>query len=95
MSMINNKENKIIGSWEVKKGKVVKDDNCERINILVDEHLTFISDDESGWKKLYQDPKDSRYWELTFPESDVYGGGPPKLTVRSLTSIITDYNLNE
>jgi len=29
MSLINKKEYKILGSWEVKNGKVVKDDNCE------------------------------------------------------------------
>ena len=35
---------------------------------------------EGGWSKLYRDPSDGRLWELTFPNSEWHGGGPPCLT---------------
>ena len=34
----------------------------------------------SGWEQLFQDPRDGRYWELTFPEGSLHGGGPRLLT---------------
>jgi immunity protein 27 of polymorphic toxin system len=31
------------------------------------------------WSKLYLDPVDGGYWELTYPQSEMHGGGPPQL----------------
>jgi hypothetical protein len=28
---------------------------------------------------LYRDPVTGRLWELTWPQSDLHGGGPPRL----------------
>ena len=30
--------------------------------------------------KIYRDPKDARLWELSYPQSEMHGGGPAKLT---------------
>jgi len=30
---------------------------------------------------LYRDPDDGRYWERTYPQSELHGGGPPELRV--------------
>jgi hypothetical protein len=38
----------------------------------------------NGWNALYRDPNDCRYWELTYPEGELHGGGPPQL--RCLTA---------
>jgi hypothetical protein len=32
---------------------------------------------------LYVDPTDGRYWELTYPQGDMQGGGPPQIRVVS------------
>ena len=47
---------------------------------MVDEHLVQLDQREGGWTILYQDPSDGRFWELTYPESQMHGGGPPTLT---------------
>ena len=51
----------------------------KRIDWLVSNSLKEIATDETGWIKLYQDSKDNRYWELTYPESGQHGGGAPQL----------------
>jgi hypothetical protein len=51
-----------------------------RILQLIRDELVKIATDISGWRVLYRDPKDSRLWELSYPQSEMHGGGPPKLT---------------
>jgi hypothetical protein len=42
--------------------------------------LERVSPDWSGWEILYRDRHDGRLWELTFPQSELQGGGPRKLS---------------
>lgn len=65
-------------SW-VLDTSMKNDEVGERIENLISNYLIEVSEDESGWEKLYQDPEDKRYWELTYPESEAHGGGAPLL----------------
>ena len=76
---ISSNEIEIRGNWLFSNGKVIVDEVCVRIEKLICEHLQEIGSDASGWDKLYRDPEDGRYWELTYPESELHGGGPPRL----------------
>lgn len=73
------KETILKGSWKLFGRTIEADSVSERIEWLITEYLIEISEDKSGWNKLYQDPDDNRYWELTYPESEVQGGGAPQL----------------
>ena len=77
--MINADESEIRGRWLENSGRVVKDANTERIEILIRDYLREVKRDASGWNVLYVDPKDSRYWELSYPDSGLSAGGPPLL----------------
>ena len=44
-----------------------------------------VATDSSGWDILYKDPRDGRFWELTYPDSSFHGGGPPRLENFSAT----------
>lgn len=77
--MIGPAEREIRGRWSTAGGKVEEDANCQRIDQLVTSALREIARDSSGWDVLYIDPADGRHWELTYPESDLHGGGPPML----------------
>lgn len=77
--MINPTETKIIGRWEEQRGSVVEDPACQRIKKLTKEDLQLITRSDDGWSALYKDPTDGRLWELTYPNSDWHGGGPPSL----------------
>jgi hypothetical protein len=69
----------LVGKWFSRDGRVVGDETCDRINELVGSHLRKLGHDASGWEVLYRDPNDGRLWELTYPQSELHGGGPPQL----------------
>lgn len=80
MSMkLSSNETRLIGSWIEKNGSVVQDSVCERIQWLTDSYLEQIAVDGDNWSALYRNPDDSSYWELTYPQSHMHGGGPPTL----------------
>jgi hypothetical protein len=72
-------ETLIVGTWKLVGGKLVADEACERIAYLVKSYLVKVSTDVTGWDFLYKDPQSGKYWELTYPQSELHGGGPPKL----------------
>lgn len=72
-------ELKLQGNWILENNKIKKDATAKRIEFLKDNYLIKIGIDNSGWNTLYQDPFDSRYWELIYPNSETQGGGLPLL----------------
>jgi hypothetical protein len=72
-------ETRLVGGWEFVGGAVSPDSVTKRIIQLTSDYLTKIATNENGWKTLYRDPGDARLWELTFPQSNFHGGGPPML----------------
>jgi hypothetical protein len=75
------------GSWELVGNSMKADEVSQRIETLISTYLIEAGEDESGWIKLYQDPEDKRYWELSYPESEMHGGGPPLLRNLSLQEV--------
>jgi hypothetical protein len=73
-------ETDLIGTWRRVGNTVEADSTAHRIDRLVKNQLRQLAQDSSGWDVLYQDPNDGRFWELTYPNSDWHGGGPPRLT---------------
>ncbi len=73
-------ETDLVGHWLMKKDAVVADPACTRIEWLLANQLVQLGSDSSGWADLYRDPDDGRLWELTWPQSEMHGGGPPRLT---------------
>lgn len=72
-------EKEIIGKWVFKKGKMVADANCHLIESMIINDLKEFENSEDGWAIRYKHTNGS-IWELTYPESHLHGGGPPKLT---------------
>jgi len=72
-------ETKLEGKWIFENSEVREDETCKRIKALVNNHLTEIGSTMSGWKMLFIDPDDNRYWELSYPQGNLHGGGPPCL----------------
>ena len=73
-------ETDLIGTWIERNGHVEGDLATNRINWLINERLERLGSDKSGWDILFRDPQDGRLWELTYPHSELHGGGPPRLT---------------
>jgi hypothetical protein len=78
---ISPEETEIIGSWETVAGRVTKDEQAHRVESLVRGYLKPVANSSGGWERLFKDPADGRFWELTYPNSELHGGGPPKLAV--------------
>jgi hypothetical protein len=73
-------ETELRGQRVVIDGVGFRDPVTGRIYDLITHELVEVGVGDEGWSKLYRDPGDGRYWELTYPESEYHGGGPPMLT---------------
>ena len=78
------------GNW-IHDGKtIVGDGVCEQIERLLP-GLTSIASREGGWTRLFRDPRSGEFWELTYPQSHLHGGGPPRLESLSLDQVHARY----
>ena len=89
---IRPEETELIGRWESTGGTIQADASAARIKELTDAHLTKVAVTHSGWGTLYRDPSDLRFWELTYPHSEMHGGGPPMLRYLSPEEAHTKYD---
>jgi hypothetical protein len=81
------------GDWLVQRDRTVIGDATEqRIKWLTTEKLERIATDRSGRDTLYRDPGDGRLWELTYPRSEMHGGGPCRLHVLSRGEAAAKYS---
>lgn len=87
-------ETDLIGDWVVNGTQIEGDEACKRISWLVAEKIHEIATDASGWDVLFLDPVDGKYWELTYPQSHMHGGGPPRLTNLSVEQVKEKYKIN-
>lgn len=72
-------EHLLVGGWTERDGGRTLDEVDRRILWLVSRRLTPLAVAEGGWRQLYLDPRDGRFWELTFPHGSLHGGGPRRL----------------
>ncbi len=93
VAMILPDEFEITGAWTIVDGTINKDENCRRIAHLVQNRLAKVGSDASGWDTLFRDPANDRYWELVYPQSELHGGGPPKLQMLSKFQAEQKYGL--
>ena len=81
MDTLLSHETELTGRWIETDGKVRGDAVCERIYRLTNGILDMVQDHPrlGGWTRLFRDKADGRYWERTYPQSELHGGGPPAL----------------
>jgi hypothetical protein len=79
MKTISENETLIECKWIIADDQITSNDACKRIEWLISDILKLVRVDKSGWEKIYQDPKDKRFWLLYYPQSEMHGGGPPSL----------------
>ena len=46
---------------------------------MVRNRLNRLGERDGGWAMLYHDSSADIYWELSFPQSEMHGGGPARL----------------
>ena len=67
--------------WSIQDGRIKDNGIIKRIDFLIKNHLVEIEKYNTRWVRLFVDPADGRYWELDYPQSELHGGGPPRLRV--------------
>jgi len=87
-------ETSLVGSWIMIKGVMSQDSVCKRIQWLTDSYFKQVAVDGDNWSALYENPDDGGYWELTYPQSHMHGGGPPTLKQISKEIACAQYNLD-
>lgn len=69
-------ETLIEGGWDFVDSQMIGNSSVKRIRSLIDDELTKVAVLSGGWETLYRDPRDGRYWELTYLRGEMQGGGP-------------------
>lgn len=77
---LSQEEQRLDGAWIDAPEGQVSDEVDRRIFWLVRHALRSVAMTNGGWDQLFVDPRDGRYWELTFPHGSLHGGGPRRLT---------------
>lgn len=90
---IEENETEIVGHLGFDGKRIIEDHQCKRIDWLIHHYLRKKANDKSGWNVLYQDPEDHRYWELSYPQGEMQGGGPPSLVWLTESEAIRKYSL--
>ena len=72
-------EHLLVGAWIEHETRSTHDEVDARILWLVTRRLVACGHAGGGWDQLYRDPRDGRFWELTFPHGSVLTGGPRRL----------------
>jgi len=72
----------IEGKWTLDGQNVCGDAAWDEINSML-RTLTLIGSGDGGWSKLYRHPDSGTIWELTYPQGEMHGGGPPRLEALS------------
>ena len=86
-------ETELTGEWHMVGRAIEKNSTARRIERLTRTVLKRLGTDPSGWDTLYKDPDDGRLWELTFPDSDSEGGGPPRLALLEVDEALRKYGV--
>lgn len=92
MNYIEPHTTELIGGWEAQVGTLIPDQVAMRIQALIAGPLQRLADSEDGWSILYKDPSDQRLWELSYPHSEMHGGGAPSLRAISVAEAKSRYN---
>src|ERR1700740_3069555 len=76
-------EVELVGKWITVNGQVHPDETCERIQWLTAHHLRKVATSKQwgDWETLFEDHDDGRFWERTYPNGEMQGGGPPRLSI--------------
>jgi hypothetical protein len=80
----------IEGNWLFDGKQVVGDEGCKQIDAILPT-LTFVASRDGGWARLYRDDELALFWELTYPQGELHGGGPPRLESYSLEEVRANY----
>ncbi|WP_425265694.1 Imm27 family immunity protein [Terrihabitans rhizophilus] len=72
-------ERALVETWVLRNGRVCAEGDSAEISALLKGSLVHVAYADGGWRSLYQHRGTNRFWELTYPNSHMHGGGPRRL----------------
>lgn len=72
---------------------VVAAGDAARIDAMLRDELVKVGDEEGGWTTLYRHKTTGTFWELTYPKSQMHGGGPRQLVELSAVMRVLEPDL--
>jgi hypothetical protein len=70
--------------WIMAGAHIVAGGDSETINDWLATKLEKITTEKSGWVTLYRNRESGEFWEMSYPNSEMHGGGPRLLTCLGL-----------
>lgn len=70
---------RLIEDFVLKGSKIVAAGDAARIDAMLRDELVKVADAEGGWTVLYQHKTTGTFWEVSYPNSGMHGGGPRQL----------------
>jgi hypothetical protein len=65
--------------WSFEGGRMVARGDAPAIDKMLEQELEKARVDESGWITIYRHRETGAFWELSYPQSEMHGGGPRRL----------------
>ena len=65
--------------WVSEDGKMIARGDAAAIDDMLGTKLEKIRSDASGWLVVYRHRETNQLWELSYPQSEMHGGGPRRL----------------
>lgn len=65
--------------WISEDGKMIARGDAAAIDDMLATKLEKVSSNASGWLVVYRHRETSQFWELSYPQSEMHGGGPRRL----------------
>jgi Immunity protein 27 len=65
--------------WVSEDGKMVVRGDAAAIDEMLGTKLEKVRSDASGWLVVYRHRETNQFWELSYPQSEMHGGGPRRL----------------
>lgn len=63
----------------LENGRIVARGDAVTINEMLANELQKVGVDEGGWTTIYRHRDTGELWELSYPNSEMHGGGPRRL----------------
>jgi len=63
-------------TWLQHGSRVDAGGDSAEIERLLQHELERLSDADAGWRTLFRRRADGKLWELSYPQSEIHGGGP-------------------
>ena len=72
-------------TWVMHGSEIKAEGDAAKITDLLKDKLERLNVTDGGWRRLLRRSTDGSLWELSFPQSEMHGGGPRVLIELEIT----------